>query len=122
MSAARKCSHRVTFQAISATDDGMTSKERILGPSAYFFRFAAGFLVERRRGMNADMLAKQFVKRQCPSPGAPSLAWEAIFEALFAFYAEDRADGCDPADGKDRLLFGWGPVVIGGGVFFEVYI
>jgi hypothetical protein len=67
--------------------------------------------------MDADALGRRFVGRQCPGPGAAPLTWDAIFEAVFAFYEEDRADGCDPSAGRDRLVFRWGSWGPGGAIF-----
>ena len=67
--------------------------------------------------MDADELGRRFIARQCPAPETAPLSRGAIFDAVFAFYEEDRADGCDPAEGRDRLVFrwaSWGP----GGVLF----
>jgi hypothetical protein len=69
--------------------------------------------------MDADALGRRFIARQCPAPGTAPLSRDAIFDAVFDFYEEDRADGCDPAEGRDRLAFrwaSWGP----GGVLFGV--
>jgi hypothetical protein len=67
--------------------------------------------------MDADALGRRFVGRQSPAPAAGPLTWGATFEAVFAFYEEDRADGCDPAAGRDRLVFRWGPWGPGGALF-----
>jgi hypothetical protein len=67
--------------------------------------------------MDADALGRRFVGRQCPAPGAAPLTWDATFEAVLSFYEEDRADGCDPAAGGDRLVFRWGPWGPGGAMF-----
>jgi hypothetical protein len=67
--------------------------------------------------MDADALGQRFVGWQCPAPGAAPLTRDAQFEAVFAFYEEDRADGCDPAAGRDRLVFRWGSWGPGGAVF-----
>lgn len=45
----------------------------------------------------------------------------AGIEAMLAFYAEERADGCDLDDG-DMLLFQWGANDWGGGPTFDVNI
>jgi hypothetical protein len=58
--------------------------------------------------MDADELGRRFTGRQCTAPGAAGVTWGVVFEALFCFYEEDRADGCDPATGRDRLVFRWG--------------
>jgi hypothetical protein len=67
--------------------------------------------------MDADALGRRFIARQCPAPGAAPLSRDAIFDAVFDFYAEDRADGCDPSEGRDRLAFRWGSWGPGGALF-----
>ena len=41
-------------------------------------------------------------------------------EAMLSYYAEERADGCDPDDDGDMLLFQWGTNDWGDGPSFEV--
>jgi hypothetical protein len=52
--------------------------------------------------MDADALGRRFISRQCPAPGAAPLSWDATFEAVFAFYEEDRADGTRSRAGGDK--------------------
>jgi hypothetical protein len=43
-------------------------------------------------------------------------------EAMLSYYAEERADSCDPNDDGDMLLFQWGTNDWGDGPAFEVNI
>jgi hypothetical protein len=50
-----------------------------------------------------------------------ALTPSAGVEAMTAFYADDRADGCDPDDG-DTLLYQWGVNDWGDGPMLEVNV
>lgn len=49
-----------------------------------------------------------------------ALTPSAGVEAMLHFYADERADGCDPDDDGDMLLFEWGTNDWGEGPSFEV--
>jgi hypothetical protein len=63
----------------------------------------------------------RFLKRLAAAgQSVDALTPAAGSEALLAFYAEERADGCDPDDDGDMLLFEWGVNDWGDGPAFEI--
>ncbi|MDB5307949.1 MAG: hypothetical protein JWO38_2151 [Gemmataceae bacterium] len=65
----------------------------------------------------------RFLKRlEGAGQGLESLTTAAGIEAMLAFYADERAEGCDPTGDGDMLLFQWGVNDWGAGPAFEVSI
>ena len=65
----------------------------------------------------------QFLKRLAATGlSLAALTPFAGIEAMLAFYADERADGCDLDDDGDMLLFQWGTYDWGEGPAFEVNI
>ena len=51
-----------------------------------------------------------------------TLTVAAGVEAMLSYFADERADGCDPDEDGDMLLFQWGTNDWGDGTAFEVNI
>jgi hypothetical protein len=65
----------------------------------------------------------RFLKRlEAAGLALDTLAPAAGVEAMLAYYAEERADGCDIDDDGDMILFQWGTHDWGDGPAFEVNI
>jgi hypothetical protein len=73
--------------------------------------------------MKASSAEDRFVQRlKSASNSGHPLDLAAAIEAMLAFYAEERAGGCDLAAIGDRLVYRWGVDDEGGGAVFEVSI
>ena len=65
----------------------------------------------------------KFVKRIAAAGiSVNDMTVKAGIEAMFDFYADERADGCEIEDDGDMLLFQWGTNDWGDGEAFEVSI
>lgn len=82
-----------------------------------------GYQAAGDRCMVPDEARTRFFDR-LEADGRPlaALTPAAGVEAMLAFYAEDRADGCDLEVDGDMLLFEWGTHDWGEGAAFEVTI
>jgi hypothetical protein len=73
--------------------------------------------------MNPNRARKRFLDRlQAAGLTVETLTPSAGIDAMLAFYEDERADGCDPEQDGDMLLFQWGAYDWGGGPAFEVDI
>ena len=73
--------------------------------------------------MKPRIASTRFLKRlEAAGVTLNALTPAAGFEALLAFYGEERAEGCDPDQDGDVLLFQWGTNDWGDGPEFEVDI
>ncbi|WP_020470037.1 hypothetical protein [Zavarzinella formosa] len=69
------------------------------------------------------MVKTRFLKRlEAAGHSVDTLTPAVGVEALLAYYAEERVDGCPPDEDGDMLLFQWGTDDWGDGPAFEVSI